>query len=531
MTKIIILIVIIKTLLFSDALKVINIAEKATFKIKNIGIGTGTGFLINNQGYVITNNHVTKGYTPTKLIILNKYNKYTNIRMIKTYPKKDISILKIENYSDEEFLRLQDPALIKKGHKSFSLGYPGGSNVLGDRESLLDSTIKSGDVSKILTNSLENRIFPIGYKFIETSSHINGGNSGGPLLSNIGTVIGINTLKSNDQFALGTGGNIIQGIFWAIHVEELIKVLKENNIEYTLSTDDISDINTTDIQENISDVKANSQILTIAISIIIAILLLIIYFIKRNSTNSVKSEEISQLIRNKMKKYKSRDDVLLTPSSPQANYVPKEKTRAILKVLEPENSILPIINLESKKSIIVGRSNESDITINNSEISKKHLRITLVGALIEIEDLDSANGSYIDGKKLDIHKKFILKENEQLIIANEDTIYKIKSVKSKVKSISTIKLVPEDSSLPIINIIGTVTVGRSQNSNIIINNNEVSRSHLEVKIRNNKVQVMDLGSGNGTYINGIEILEGHNEYLLPKDQLIIGSEDVIYKIG
>jgi len=545
MRKIIILIVAIGTLLFADAVKVTNIAEKATFIVQNIaGQGSGTGFLINDKGFVVTNNHVTDGYDPGKLYVLNKHYKYKDIKMIKTYPKKDITILKIENYSDGKFLRLQDPNLIKKGHKSFSLGYPGVSNIVGgDMEAQLDSTIKSGDVSKILTTSIGNGDFPVGYKLIETSSDINSGNSGGPLLSKIGTVIGINTLGPTVYINRGdinsTNNNtpIInvtssQGVFWAIHVEELIKVLDENNIEYTLSTDNIGEMDTTDIQENISDVKSNSKLIFIAIAIIIAVLILIIYLVKKNSNNSVKSGEVSKLVRDKMKKYKKREDVLPTPSptpSPQPK-APKKKTISILESLIPEDSSLPQINLESKKSITLGRSTSCDITINDTEISKEHLRITLVGALVEIEDLNSSNGTYIGGTKLDAHKKVVLQKDEQLIIANENNIYSIKGSKRKPTNPS-IKLIPEDPSLPIIEIRGKVIVGRSSKSDITIDNSEVSRSHLELQMKNGKVQVTDLGSGNGTYINGIEVHKGETVSLSRGDELLIGSGDVVYKIG
>ena len=198
MKKIIGFIIALGTLLFADAIKVTNIAEKATFRIVNFTTnGTGTGFLINDKGYVITNNHVTDGYTSGQLLVINQYKRYENVKMVKTYPDKDLTILKIEGYSDGEYLKLQTPTLIQKGHESFSLGYPGGSDIVGDMEAQLDSTVKSGDVSKILTTSSVDGKFPIGYKLIETSSDINGGNSGGPLLSRIGTVIGINTLNSD----------------------------------------------------------------------------------------------------------------------------------------------------------------------------------------------------------------------------------------------------------------------------------------------------------------------------------------------
>jgi len=534
MKRLVLLLLTLGKILLADAVEVAQIAQKATFRIVNLAAqGTETGFLINDKGYVITNNHVTEGYQQGKLLVLNKYNKYEAVKVVKTYPNQDITILKIENYTDGEFLKLQSPELIQKGHASFSLGYPGGSDIVGDDDALQDSTIKSGDVSKILTTSSGDGDFPTGYKLIETSSDINGGNSGGPLLSRLGTVIGINTFKSNDTATLVTGGSIVQGIFWAIHVEELIKVLKENNIAYTLSTEDIGEVNTGDIQENIDEVQSNNKIIFIVIGLIIAFGILLFSLIKKSSAGNVKQKELSKLLRDKMKKYRSREEIHQEPSptpSPKPKPKPKkEKTKVVLEMLVPEDSSLPKIHLESKKSITIGRDNGCDIVINDSEVSKKHLRITLIGTLVEIEDLDSSNSTYIDGKKLDAHKKVMLQKNERLIIASEKNVYAIKG--SEVRKASpSIELIPKDSSLPAITIKGRMTLGRSSESNVVIDNSEVSRIHLEVQLDNGKLTIKDLGSANGTYINGKKNEVGKSIYLNKGDQLVIGSEDVVYQI-
>lgn len=519
MKKIIILTMIIGSFLLSDAVKVQEIAEKNTYRVvvplpDGIHIASGTSFFINEEGYLITNDHVVEENV-NKFMVKNKFEEYLDVVLIKRYPKRDIAILKVNNYTKKTFLKLQNPSNIKKGLDIYALGFPGGADLLEGIS--FNASLSGGLISKIDVTSAGN--YPENYKFIQIDAVINHGNSGGPLLSRKATVLGINTL----------GRNNTQGIFWSIHVEELIKTLDENNIKYHLSSDDIGDIDTSDMQENISDVQSNSKLIFIAIAIIVTVLVLIMYLVKKNHSSSVKSGELSKLIRDKMRKYKEREDVLPTPPSPQPTPV-RKKTISILESLVPENPSLPIISLESKKSITLGRSNECDISINDTEISKKHLRITLIGALVEIEDLSSANGTYIDGKKLDAHKKIILKKDERLLIANENNVYSIKDSKRKIAT-SSIKLVAEDLSLPVIHIKGKLILGRSQKSDITIDNDEVSRTHLEIQERNGKVEIKDLGSGNGTYINGKKLIEGDMYYLLAGDQLVIGSEDVIYKIG
>ena len=410
--KYILLLIFLETLLFSDAVTVTNLAERATFRVLNLAKrGMGTGFLINNDGYVITNNHVTKGYKVGKLVLLNKYNRYMNVTMIKTYPKKDITILKIENYSDGKYLKLQKPNLIKKGHSSFSLGYPGGSDIVGNTESQLDSTVKSGEVSKILeTSSLDG--FPLGYKLIETSSDINGGNSGGPLLSKKGTVIGINTFKNNDTNTLVHGGSIIQGIFWAIHVEELIKVLDENSIKYTLSTDDIGEVSNSDIQ---SDFK----LISILVTFIIGVLIIIFLLIRRNSNSSVQSNEISQLVRDKMDKYGLKSDIEKKCIKPIIIDYTVDKI-----ILKSQDNKYSIISVENNKNITIGRSTENTISVNNTFLSSQHLKIKFMNSILYVKDLDSTNGTYIDGKKLTPNRYYSLKQHQKLILGSEEVVYK-----------------------------------------------------------------------------------------------------------
>lgn len=411
MKKIILLIVILGSFLWSDAVTVAQIAEKATFRVINIAKkGTGTGFLINNDGYIVTNNHVIKGYVSGKLFVINKYNRYENVTMVKSYPKKDISILKIENYSNGAYLQLQNPNSIKKGHDSFSLGYPGGSDIVGNMESQLDSTIKSGEVSKILETSSGNG-FPLNYKLIETSSDINGGNSGGPLLSRNGTVIGINTFKNNDIGTLFQGGSIIQGIFWAIHIEELIKVLDENNIKYTLSTDNIGEISNRDIQSDFT-------LISILVAFIIGVLIIIFFLIKRNSNRSVDSDEISKLVRDKMNKYGEKDD--FNKMGRDAIIIDYNESKA---TLNSKDSRYPIISVEKNKKITVGRSKKNNFKINSTFVSSQHLKVKFIDNKLYVKDLNSSNGTYINGKKLTTNKYYSLEKNQKLILGSEDVVY------------------------------------------------------------------------------------------------------------
>jgi serine protease Do len=143
---------------------------------KPIYSGQASGFIINEDGYIITNCHVVKEQTNFK-VILNSGEKY-DAGIVGMDPDTDIAVLKINATKKLPFLRFADPESVKVGHYAIAIGSPYG----------LGQTVTTGIVSyKGRTagmNHYEN--------YIQTDASINPGNSGGPLLNLDGEVIGIN---------------------------------------------------------------------------------------------------------------------------------------------------------------------------------------------------------------------------------------------------------------------------------------------------------------------------------------------------
>jgi len=500
--KILLLVVILSQTLFGSLAKVTEMAEHATFRIivplGSNKISTGTGFVINAKGYIITNNHVVRGNKGI-FLVKNKFDTYKKVDLIKTYPKNDIAILKINGYKGT-FLKLQKPSTIKKGLNIYPLGFPGGADMLEGLS--FNATVNAGIISKIDIVTEGN--FPPNYKFIQIDAAINHGNSGGPLLSRNGTVVGINTL----------GRSGVQGIFWSIHVEELIKLLDENHINYVVDDSNIGEVN------NMKKIW-----IVLALFFILMIGLLIFISKKKNVKAEIDEREISRLVKDKIKKH---GDVNVDIDD---NHDVEDKTRMMKISLIPTNSSFPTITNEKKQELLVGRSQLCDIVIDNSSVSKKHLNLVLRGSKVEVEDLGSTNGTYIDGKKLTPHKTYILHKGEKLIIGNEEITYNINgSVKTK-KAI----LISQNSKIPDITKEGIL--GRSPECDIVINNSHVSSKHLQISIEvdtTNKskkhIFITDLGSTNGTYIDGKKLSPNTPIELSLGETLVIGSEEVMFKL-
>jgi serine protease Do len=170
----------------------------------------GTGFIIEKDGYILTNNHVVEQTDEIKVKLED--GKEYPAKIIGRDPKTDLALIKIEPEKPLAALPLGDSDKLEVGDWVVAIGNPFG----------LGHTVTAGIVSakyrKIGASSYDN--------FIQTDASINPGNSGGPLLNMAGEVIGINTAIFSQS-----GGSI--GIGFAIPVnmaKDLIPQLKAGKV-------------------------------------------------------------------------------------------------------------------------------------------------------------------------------------------------------------------------------------------------------------------------------------------------------------
>ncbi len=138
--------------------------------------GQGSGFIIDEEGYIITNNHVVEGAEKIVVRLLDK--RQFEAKVIGADPKTDIALIKIEA-DDLPYVVLGDSDKLKVGEWVMAIGNPFG----------LGHTVTTGIVSA------KGRTIGAGPydDFIQTDASINPGNSGGPLIDFRGEVVGINT--------------------------------------------------------------------------------------------------------------------------------------------------------------------------------------------------------------------------------------------------------------------------------------------------------------------------------------------------
>jgi serine protease Do len=137
----------------------------------------GSGFIINREGYIVTNNHVVENASDIKVSLSDK-EEY-DAKVIGRDPKTDVALIKIEAKKDLPAVALGDSSKLRVGEWVMAIGNP----------FALGHTVTTGIVSA------KGRSIGAGPydEYIQTDASINPGNSGGPLFNMNGEVIGINT--------------------------------------------------------------------------------------------------------------------------------------------------------------------------------------------------------------------------------------------------------------------------------------------------------------------------------------------------
>jgi len=154
--------------------------------------GTGSGFIINPDGRIITNYHVVSGGQQLTVTLSTK--KQYKAHVLGVDRKNDLAIVQIEPREKLPVLKLGDSDPLQVGQKVLAIGNPFG----------LEGTLTTGVVSS-LGRAISDENGRTLEGMIQTDAAINPGNSGGPLLDSHGNVIGINTAIYGPQGNIGIG--------------------------------------------------------------------------------------------------------------------------------------------------------------------------------------------------------------------------------------------------------------------------------------------------------------------------------------
>lgn len=431
--------------------------------VSNNGYIGGSGFSIGDNT-LVTNHHVIADSSKGKLVVARKVSD-TQIELVDATvdwsdEELDIAILKVNSISCDTLTLSEAP--IKKGSKAYAIGFPAaadasrrsGSNKMGPAElefiklanssqrgiidnvdkdivQFLDPSVSSGEIRKIVTRKWDPS-YSTEIEVLDHDVNIGHGNSGGPLFDACGRVIGINTQ--------GLTFSIADNVKNSSRITELIKQLNDQNISCS-TTDDLC-------ETNIAQGPGWGVWLFIVIVVTAALSSVIFTLLKKPASESYtqyikRSSGLSRLVGSPGASNRSAHSLnggdidqnhgFTDSQSRQNSPIFEGGALLVPETTQTQNSWLlagnnpeggpqahvseqltPQMFQQSGGSISIGRKQGvSQLVIKNTSISKLHASIAL-GKSLTITDLDAANGTSINGKKLTPHQPYSLKSGDQI---------------------------------------------------------------------------------------------------------------------
>lgn len=394
----------------------------------------GTGFVINRQGYVVTNHHVVRlpklpaGVEHLGIVIPD--GNWANDRLRRASvvwesEALDLAILRVEGLN-------RPPVVLsevgyrdspKKGDRVFAVGFPGAADA--SPEGALSTTLTSGIVGKVfIGRGGQGRTDrPI----IQHEAGVSPGNSGGPLFNECNEVVGVNTFVATSSFEVKReGGRVVArgaavaGVYYSPHISSLIAELRRQGIRYQGSS-------------RLCVVAASGESFLVpaigGIAILLAAFAAVVAWRKPRERVVRVVETYSQMLRRRGGSHagpaprREHHPVAaeIAGTLPGQAPLPASRPAGVNQVVEVRadsadgwilagfdsggRSVRLAIGQKdlarAAKGLVIGRQNSlSDLVLSDSSVSRRHARLIKLDGGVGIIDLNSSNGTAVDGRRL-----------------------------------------------------------------------------------------------------------------------------------
>ena len=176
---------------------------------------SGSGFIIDKSGLVVTNEHVVRGQRRVGIRLTNG-RRYEGDVLVRD-SRSDLALVQIDSGDSFHEIAMANPSDVRVGDEVLALGFPLAGNIG------ISLTVTRGIVSSIRTAN--------GVNLLQTDAAINPGNSGGPLVNRQGQVVGVNTFRIEQT----AGGRHVNSIGFAVSVIELKRMTASPSMQPTIS--------------------------------------------------------------------------------------------------------------------------------------------------------------------------------------------------------------------------------------------------------------------------------------------------------
>ena len=384
---------------------------------------TGSGFAVGKKGddvtYFVTNRHVVEDdltgtsetgiddnlrtYTATyklagRYIMLDdKGTRYPIEVVTENKGGPDLAIIKLKKPIDLKIPSVLNPfddATKLKGTRVWSIGYPGAQDEIldtNDEQERFNSSVDRMSVgSGVFSAVIDGSVAYGGGTLIQTDVTINHGNSGGPLVDEKGGVLGVCTYG----VTVDKQGNYIQGMNFAVSVNEVTKLLDKHKIPYRTVNNKIAGI----------PISVNMIIILLVAAGVVSILVLV--FLKNPSAQQPENNLQQQPDNNppvvNPPEPPGGDLPPTLPFNPSAPPQPSASDRFLLGIYGPLAD--QRFGMNTNGRIVIGRDPERCNIVfppSTPGVSRVHCEIFFENGKAMIRDLNSSNGTYVNGVKLE----------------------------------------------------------------------------------------------------------------------------------
>jgi len=406
----------------------------------------GSGFVINDKGYAITNQHVLR---PPKLPPGSRHvglfvpdggwskDKLRPVTVIWQSAELDLAIIRVDGLKRPAvpISALQHAKTPKKGDKVFAVGFPGAADA--SPGGALSTTLTSGIVGKVFIGrgGRDQTDRPI----IQHEAGVSPGNSGGPLFNECNQVVGVNTFVATSKFIVRReGGRVVargaavSGVYYSPHVSSLIPILNARGIPFT---------STKKLCTPAGSGSTMLIILSVAIGVLLVAGLSVLLVLRRPRERVVQVvETYSQMLRRKGEPEPFAGRPMAAASMgavggavsgavgtiPGQHPMPAAQPAGraasasggglatsagwALSGFDSDGKAVRITVARealarAARGLVIGRQESlSDLVLEDTTVSRRHARVVEIDGGVGIVDLNSSNGTAIDGELLAPYK-------------------------------------------------------------------------------------------------------------------------------
>lgn len=395
--------------------------------------GHGSGFLINSQGYVVTNHHVIQGvigHEHDGYIPDGSFHNRKRFTIVWSDQRLDLAIIRVRGLDASRrplTLAEVERRPLKKGTKIWTSGFPGVSDTFGRQ---LDPVRKDGVLSAY-------RDIRGGVRVIEHDAATNPGNSGGPVSDLCGRVVAVTSIGIRPGKGVGT--------YWSIRISEITDELRRRNIRFKLDSSECDTsaktmvIKKTTVIKKVIKGERGQQgekgrdaplwlLVVLAAGLLIVLLVLVLMWRKMKARHV--PDGMSTYVRREVKKMMKGQGGQVSGSSPEgtrsAEVVSAESTDPVASLVGRNhmNGVTAVLDMP----LVLGRGKMADVKVSDDGISRQHSRIgyDARSGKFWLEDLGSVNGTWLeDGTQVMPDTRVTLVSGDGFYLGNPDYSFRV----------------------------------------------------------------------------------------------------------